>query len=841
MHSYPCLSSGAADALHQQREPDGAATASSATTRQKSRHRASIACATCRERRIRCVVPPGDSECVQCKRSATECVIKNDDERRKPISRAYMSALTERVSMLESMLKDQGTDVPRAYYPAKTTKGSLRADDDDSPVRLADTQLRVPPKLEQASPPSLQDTAAGHADPRAAKTTHVGTPIDDKNQGLVTRLLSTRGHLSFDQLSGRLRFYGGTVNCHVYSELVDAEDRNGRSASVEQARRAAHCIRALSIPTQEYLMELFWQHYNSVLHVVHQDAFVEDYQNGRTQYYSGFLHVCILAMAYRFSDKARPDIKLLALPSRESVLHREAKHMLDLELQSPGGIPSIAALLILGDSEVGVGRDNVGWMYAGMAMRLCYDLGLQLDSRNTGLSQREMDVRRMTLWACVIYDRYWSLFLGRPLTMKSCDLEVYSLTNQFERLGTCMPVGAGQSMHTKIYEALIELMEIAGKIVEEAEFRNHHDTDHTPDQSAYFKMAALDREIRNWAARLSPELRYTEENKRNAPLSFYLLHQQYHAVLILLHRPFARYDDVNSTDSEEGNALDSHFSQASRAICTKSAVAMAKLFWQHRQRFDGKTIFCIGMQHAGTAAIALIAALAYMPDAAERNNNLQYLEVLHAALLDMTHAYSPAEQMAAVLNAVMIELRGGPISPVDSSMPTRRGSGDLDADRGQTKRRQVNRSTNAESMPPPPVNHSGSRRPSVTIADNNYHPLAQQMPPVEYTAIPPQPGMWHGNDPHDQSQMTASMMAPHNIPLPPSPNTRQTWTHTPVHPHNFPQYTNVAGVPGVMTGDLAHLEFLHGLPSEQTWSEWHNPSDMTAGAPQHMNNLPPPG
>ncbi|GIZ37302.1 hypothetical protein CKM354_000075200 [Cercospora kikuchii] len=842
-HSRQPVSSVAHDPLrhhhHHPQDADASAAASS-IKRQKSRHRASIACATCRERRIRCVVPPGDSECIQCKRSATECVIKNDDERRKPISRAYMSALTERVSMLESMLKEKGTHVPPAHYPAKTTKGSLHAEDDDSPVRLADTQLRVPTKVEQISPPSFQDVPATNAEHRGDKTNHIGTPIDDKNQGLVTRLLFTRGHLSFDQLSGRLRFYGGTVNCHVYSELGDVEDSNGQNASVEQARRAANCIRALSIQTQEYLMDLFWQHYNSVLHVVHQEAFTEDYQNGRTQYYSGFLHVCILAMGFRFSDKTRSDMQLLALPNRESVLHREAKHMLDLELQSPGGIPSIAALLILGDSEVGVGRDNVGWMYAGMAMRLCYDLGLQLDSRNTGLSQRELDVRRITLWACVIYDRYWSLFLGRPLTMKSSDLEVYSLTNQFERLGTCMPAGAGQSMHTKIYEALIELMEIAGKIVEEAEFRTNHDTDHTPDQSAYFKMAALDREIRNWATRLSPELRYTEDNKRNAPLSFYLLHQQFHAVLILLHRPFARYDDAGSTESEEGNALDSHFSQASRAICTKSAVAMAKLFWQHRQRFDGKTIFCIGMQHAGTAAIALIAALAYMPDAAERNNNLQYLEVLHAALLDMTHAYSPAERMAAVLNAVMIELRGGPISPVDSSMPTRRGDGDLDADRGQTKRRQMNRGNETTAMPPPPINHSGSRRSSVTTSDNSYHSMPQQMPQAEYAALPQQPAMWNGNYPHDPSQMATTMMAAHNIPLSPSPNTRQAWTHAPVHPQHYPQYTNVAGVPGVMNGDLTHLEFMNGLPPEESWSGWHTPGNMAGGA-SHMNNMPPPG
>lgn len=52
-----------------------------------------------------------------------------------------------------------------------------------------------------------------------------------------------------------------------------------------------------------------------------------------------------------------------------------------------------------------VGRDNLGWMYAGMAVRLAFDIGLHLDSRNSGLSDREVEIRQMTLWACVIYDK----------------------------------------------------------------------------------------------------------------------------------------------------------------------------------------------------------------------------------------------------------------------------------------------------------------------------------------------------------------------------------------------------------------------------------------------------
>lgn len=53
------------------------------TSKSSVRHRASVACASCRERRIRCVVPQGQAECSQCRRAGTECIIKNDDERRR--------------------------------------------------------------------------------------------------------------------------------------------------------------------------------------------------------------------------------------------------------------------------------------------------------------------------------------------------------------------------------------------------------------------------------------------------------------------------------------------------------------------------------------------------------------------------------------------------------------------------------------------------------------------------------------------------------------------------------------------------------------------------------------
>ncbi len=765
-------------------------------------------------------------------------MIKNDDERRRPISRAYMSTLTDRVALLEGMLKDRGAEAPPVVYPPKTTRGSLNGDGEGSPTRQPfsaqpTVSTREPAIPENTSPASMHDDTVegshggsnasidGQRD-RGDPDATLGTPIDDKKEGILSRLLSTRGHLSFDQISGRLRYYGPTVNSHIYSEL-EVDDSKSSRETVEQARRAEKVIRTLPMETHEYLMGLFWQHYNGVLHVVHEEAFNEDREAGRTQFYSGFLHICILAMGYRFSDKSRPDMQRIALPDRESTLHREAKYMLDLELERPGGMPSVAALLILGDSEVGVGRDNVGWMYAGMAMRLCYDIGLHLDSRQSGMTQREIDIRKMTMWACVIYDRYWSLFLGRPTTMKSADLEIYSLSDHFERLGTCMPAGPEKSMNTRIYEALIDLMEIAGKIVENTEHRKVYN-EQTPDQSAYFRMAALDREIHNWAARLPADLRYTEENRASAPFSFYLLHQQYHAVLILLHRPFARYDDPNALETEEVSALDSHFSRASRGICTKSAVATARIFWHHRQRFDGKQIFCIGMQHAGSAATALIAALAYIPDTTDRTNNMSYLEVLHHALQDMAHAYQPAERMAHVLNAVMIELRGGPISPgkaissTSSTIPARRYSTALDLNERPTmKRRQTDNTRKVKPMPPPTSsrNHRMSDASAASQQMQQTNDFVMVTPRTEGSAWPDVHGLENF---HDQALLptpdTTNMI---------SPGRRTDWLNGPMGTNDFPSMPSMSMLPGLADGDT-FPEFLT-LPNEDDWSRWHNGPD----------------
>ena len=272
--------------------------------------------------------------------------------------------------------------------------------------------------------------------------------------------------------------------------------------------------------------------------------------------------------------------------------------------------------------------------------------------------------------------------------------------------------------------------------------------------------------------------------------------------------------------------------KASRGICTKSAVAMARIFWHHRSRFDGKQIFCIGMQHAGAAATALIAALAYIPDATDRQNNMQYLEVLHAALEDMAHAYHPAERMASVLNVAMIELRGGPVKEVTSTsttIPARRGSAAVE-ERPTTKRRQTSRSRPRKTHPMPPPASTNRHRES--DASNNSGMLHQIPSHSDYVMVTPrhEGNTWPDLHALEGFQDQTLLSSPQDNDLL-SPDRRNDWM-TGALAQDFSTMPSMAAL-GMVEGD-AYPEFLHTLQSiDNDWGRWHNGPEV----PQDLDGM----
>ncbi|KAK4195274.1 fungal-specific transcription factor domain-containing protein [Triangularia verruculosa] len=672
---------------------------SRSSSKPQIRHRASIACASCRERRIRCVVAEGESECTQCRKTGNTCIIKNDDERRRPISKAYMSSLSNRIALLEEMLKEQGVTPPPAVHPPKTRQDAIsRQQQEQEEARTRERSSSSEPKhgssieTQVPTPPGSGEEDTLMSESEQSKTidlvNHTSPPslidpmllheLDATPDADVRRLLSARGSHSFDPSAGRIRFFGPTANSHVHGKSTCLFETHGRP---DLAQRAVTVIETLGSSTIDYLTRCFWDHYYySGSMVVDRTAFEAGRLAQDSKFYSPFLHLTLLAIGYRFADRTRDDIKKLAVGSRESTLHREAKGLLEVEIDQGGGVPSVQGMLLLADLEFGVGRDSAGWMYLGIANRLSFDIGLHVDYSGANISETEKRLRRQVMAGCIAFDRQWALILGRPTSIKAQDVGIDLLSKgasnsaQGQMTAEAKTYAAGQAA---LQQKRFELMELAGK-VSDLQNTTHGITDLTAkatEDRTYLYFLALERQFQNWYRQLPDCLAWKPINIKSAPIGFFLLHQQFHTCMILLHRPWAKYGPLvpDSTAAASRYAApeaslhlqaslgtfprQDNRASLSRSMCTQHAVRVARIFWQQRQRFDGTKIGLEAIQQAGTAALALMAALAHKSAELDHQSNLKYLQVVSAAIYDMSHAYQPASRMYSLLKTMLADIR----------------------------------------------------------------------------------------------------------------------------------------------------------------------------------------
>ena len=445
-------------------------------------------------------------------------------------------------------------------------------------------------------------------------------------------------------------------------------------------------------------MSCFWDHYNPAHQVVDQRAFEADRKSPTPISYSPFLHMTMLAAGYRSADRDGEAVKRLTLGNWESTLHREAKSMVDSELERPEGATTIQALLILADLEFGAGRDTAGWVYAGVANRLAFAMGLHVESPKGDMTESERSVRCRAMTACVIFDRHWSLLLGRPTSIKNQDLATTVLTKVVRPVSSVVPAvtppesakTASQVLDESAHDQLAGLMDLASKIADSQNTAFNTAAIFATTEAenkAYLYAVTLDQHLQSWYRRLPEHLTWTPANIKTAPISFFMLHQQYHACMILVYRPWAKYGPFtaeglnsryqqtsvaenrpSSSNSIFGYSLTSSTSPAvesdgrvslSRRMCTQHAVRVARIFWHHRQRgFDGTKMGLLGIQHAGASALALMASLAHQSADLDQRSKLSYLHVLSTAIFDMSRIYQPAARMYHLFKSILADIRG---------------------------------------------------------------------------------------------------------------------------------------------------------------------------------------
>lgn len=455
-----------------------------------------------------------------------------------------MNSLVEHIGLLESLLREVDVELPQPIqYPdpqsqaqeiqhqPETTQSQLTSwqEQGDSQENSADAAIPwlVSNDIDLQEESGLSDDDAQNDTPSSNSTSsdntfslHSNTVNPEQLQSTGDSMRSFLHHstqLKYDSATGTLRYFSPVAKYQRYADrLMDSQNYSSGSWHLE--RRLQHMIQDIDTETLDHLMSCFWLFYNNTLQVVDQTTFQED-KDGDKLHYSRFLHVCCLAMGFRYADKSRPNIKALGRGDRRSTFYLCVQEMVETELESPRGLTTIQSLLILSDLECAVGRDRSGWMHSGTACRLAFEMGLTMDHSKSNLSRQEVEIRQRLLRACVFYDRLWAIYSGHPTVIKRSDLSLTEFSHVYSTnripFAESSTLQVESSLKTEEWDALFQLMELSIRVpgyIVDATSLNEFDE----GTSRYMIAATLQSALESWQRHLPPHLRWNSDGIQNS-------------------------------------------------------------------------------------------------------------------------------------------------------------------------------------------------------------------------------------------------------------------------------------------------------------------------------------
>lgn len=161
------------------------------------------------------------------------------------------------------MLKRFGVTPPAAILPDKYRTGGNANDTFDRPLATVGALSTDETGAQAAQEQSGRGQHSEQELARSGSEDSASVSTGDAGVSLVDKLLSSKGQFRFDQLNGSFRYFGPTTNCHIYSEILLSESKNGQS--MEHDDQVDQLLHSIAPETQQYLMELYFQYETSKL------------------------------------------------------------------------------------------------------------------------------------------------------------------------------------------------------------------------------------------------------------------------------------------------------------------------------------------------------------------------------------------------------------------------------------------------------------------------------------------------------------------------------------------------------------------------------------------------
>ncbi|KAH8895254.1 hypothetical protein GQ53DRAFT_48780 [Thozetella sp. PMI_491] len=383
----------------------------------KRQRRSGRPCSACKQRKSRCVLKDGESQCVHCELRGSACVFEPGELVRSYIIQPSNVAVPNPIHL--------AAQKPTSENPQE----QLEADADivSIPVSHRPTDDGGSSATAISGPEGSSDSSAlGLSQSRFAELYGLGSdmepilmrhrPYDPRTQEFSLETHSIRRVLDLD---------GDQVAYPLTFHVVSDEKAIDSSAEAVQCAAIEACIH----PHGASLVELFWRHVHPCYPLLNKEFFMDNYAKSPRRVSAALLGAIYLsAMRWWGYD---PELSIKPMPDA-SLLRGLLQKAVTSSYHRPK-LSSIQAILLLlqCQPEDPLNPDHTyAWGLTCQALAIGQCLGLHLNASNWFIPQWERNVRKRLSWALYMQDRWTALAYGRPVHIHHDDWGVLELANE---------------------------------------------------------------------------------------------------------------------------------------------------------------------------------------------------------------------------------------------------------------------------------------------------------------------------------------------------------------------------------------------------------------------------
>ncbi|PGH17891.1 hypothetical protein AJ79_00790 [Helicocarpus griseus UAMH5409] len=432
-----------------------------------------------------------------------------------------------------------------------------------------------------------------------------------------------------------------------------------------------------------HLLDLHWNRQHHTFLLTYRPTMMRDLmQDG--PYCSKFLLNAIFASSSKYSQRIEVrDDPADPGSSGKRFFIRCDQLLAQQSLLNCSSIPTLVGLLLLGSTYNARGETSKGWLYTGYALRMVYDLGLHLDSKETTANAEELEIRRRVFWGAFICDKLQSLYLGRPMAIHLRDAHVsrnFMDTMEEKELWTpyidsksigepapMLPMTPTPIYSVSTFQQLCLLSRIMTRII------NRFYVVGATAENARTSLESINDALTAWKENLPPALTFEPWSSIQAvsqyrpPPNIMILNAVYYSLVILLHRPFI----------SDGHLRTAVAPASSWKLCSSAATNITSIVLSYQSAYTLRAAPYL-LSYSVYVACTIHVRNAAATECLQRGENSSQLAASLKCLDELTMPNSGVSKPASIIRKLMVanglELSSEP--PADIQSPS---SLDLDA------------------------------------------------------------------------------------------------------------------------------------------------------------------